>query len=185
MNHTLGSLTVLLALLGAPALPASAQQRTPESKPERSPRRLESVTWNSVKHELTWVISQGERDRETGAYKPLSTHTYLINIDKATMTFNGETRSFSKQEAVNVLALLDILSKYAIESTIWWDQGHGRRVDEKDKTGVTRVRQDESTQPALEELLLRLESLEKRLRRLEQEPREQRQPRAEPIRYLR
>jgi hypothetical protein len=159
-------LTHSAALLALSAL-GCAQERTPEARPDRSPRRLESVTWNSVKHELTWVISKGERDRQSGAYKPLSTQTYLINMDKATMTFNGETRGFSKQEAVNVLALLDIVAKYAIESTLWWDQGHGRRMDEKDKpaAGVTRVSLDgPSRQPAdLGALLRRLELLERRL----------------------
>ncbi len=163
-------LTHSAALLALSAL-GCAQERTPEAKPDRSPRRLESVTWNSVKHELTWVISKGERDRQSGTYKPLSTQTYLINMDKATMTFNGETRGFSKQEAVNVLALLDIVAKYAIESTLWWDQGHGRRMDEKDKpaAGVTRVSLDGPAARAadLDELLRRLEALERRLAELE------------------
>ncbi len=172
MRFSLGSfLTKLVALLALSAL-GCAQDRAPERKADRSPRRLESVTWNSVKHELTWVISKGERDRESGAYKPLTTQTYLINIDKATMSFNGETRSFSKQEAVNVLALLDIIAKYAIESTLWWDQGHGRRVDEQDKAGVTRVLHEEEKRPSPEQLLLRLELLERRLRRLEGQPRQ-------------
>ncbi|MGB9606067.1 MAG: hypothetical protein ACPL88_09350, partial [Bryobacteraceae bacterium] len=126
-KFVLGRVVVLAALSAL----GCAQERAPEAKPSRAPRRLESVTWNSVKRELTWVISRGERDQKTGAYKPLSTDTYLINMDKATMTFNGETRSFSKQEAINVSALLDIIAKYAIESTLWWDQGYGRRVDEK------------------------------------------------------
>jgi hypothetical protein len=146
---------VVLSALGC------AQERTPEAKPARSPRRLESVTWNSVKRELTWVISKGERDQKTGAYKPLTSETYLINMDKATMTFNGETRGFSKQEAVNVSALLDIIAKYAIESTLWWDQGHGRRVDDKDQpgAGVTRVALDPDLSPAFAQLLFRLQQL--------------------------
>jgi len=150
----------LVALVALSAL-GCAQERTPEAKPARAPRRLESVTWNSVKRELTWVISKGERDQKTGAYKPLSTETYLINMDKATMTFNGETRGFSKQEAVNVSALLDIIAKYAIESTLWWDQGHGRRVDDKDQpaAGVTRVSLDPDLSPAFLRLLLRLQEL--------------------------
>jgi len=153
-------LSRLVALVVLTAL-GCAQERTPEAKPTRSPRRLESVTWNSVKRELTWVISKGERDPKTGVYKPLTTETYLINMDKATMTFNGETRSFSKQEAINVSALLDIIAKYAIESTLWWDQGHGRRVDEKDEqgTGVTRVSLDPDPSLAFELLWLRLQRI--------------------------
>lgn len=175
----------LAALLALSAL-GCAQDRAPETKPDRSPRRLESVTWNSVKHELSWVISKGERDRNSGAYKPLSAQTYLINIDKATMTFNGETRGFSKQEAVNVLALLDIIAKYAIESTLWWDRGQGRRTDEQDKAGITRVQRELPSGAAMEELQLRLEMLERKVRRLEQ--RQQEAPRAvapaRPVRML-
>lgn len=161
-----------LALLGLLAVPGCAQERqekTPEARPARVPRRLESVTWNSVKRELTWVISRGERDQKTGAYKPLTMDTYLINMDKATMTFNGETRGFSKQEAMNVTALLDIIAKYAIESTLWWDQGHGRRVNEKDEpaAGVTRVAAEPLQSPSTAELLARIAELERRLRESE------------------
>ena len=155
-----------LLLIG---LLAWAQQQPPGSKADRSPRRLESVTWNSVKRELSWVISKGERDRQSGAYKPLTMQTYVINMDKATMTFNGETRGFSKQEAINVTALLDIIAKYAIESTLWWDQGHGQPVDEKDKSGVTRVSTPGSTTAPWEEILRRLEALERRLEKLERQ----------------
>lgn len=160
----------VLGLLAAPGCAQERQERTPESKPARGPRRLESVTWNSVKRELTWVISKGERDQKTGAYKPLTTDTYLINMDKATMTFNGETRGFSKQEAVNVTALLDIIAKYAIESTLWWDQGHGRRLNEKDEpaAGVTRVAGEPPQSPSTEELLRRIAELERRLREAEE-----------------
>lgn len=156
----------VLGLLAAPGCAQERQDRTPESKPTRGPRRLESVTWNSVKRELTWVISKGERDQKTGAYKPLTTDTYMINMDKATMTFNGETRGFSKQEAVNVTALLDIIAKYAIESTLWWDQGHGRRVNEKDEPagGVTRIAAVPPQSPSTAELLARIAELERRLR---------------------
>lgn len=163
-------ITRLAALMALSSL-GCAQERAPERKPDRTPRRLESITWNSVKHELSWVISRGERDRQSGAYKPLSSQTYLINMDKATMTFSGETRGFSKQEALNVLALLDIVAKYTIESTVWWDQGYGRRLDEKETpaTGVTRVSLDRAPrqQATLEELMLRLEALQRRLSQLE------------------
>ncbi len=159
----------VLGLLAAPGCAQERQEKAPEAKSARGPRRLESVTWNSVKRELTWVISRGERDQKTGAYKPLSMDTYLINMDKATMTFNGETRGFSKQEAMNVTALLDIIAKYAIESTLWWDQGHGRRVNEKDEPagGVTRVGSERPQSPSTVELVRRIAELERLLRDVE------------------
>ncbi len=138
------------------AAPGWAQERGAEGKTDRSPRRLESVTWNSNKHELTWVISKGEKKTEDGTYKPLGSNTYVINLGKATMTFNGESRGFSKQEAVNVHAILDVISRYAIESTIWWDQGQGQRPD-KPKPGTVRVSNEGP--PSLEDTLLRMAAL--------------------------
>jgi hypothetical protein len=92
-------------------------------------RRLESIHWDSVKHELTWDVSRGER--KGGSYQPRSTDHYIINMDDATMTVNGETRRFSEEEATNVRKLLDFVSKYAVESTVWWEQGHGEPADDK------------------------------------------------------
>jgi hypothetical protein len=105
----------------------AAEDRT-SSKAEKSSRRLESVTWNSVKHELTWVISTG--DKKSGAsFKQTGAENYLINMDDATMTFSGETRRFSKEEATNVHVLMDIIAKYAVDSTIWWDEGQGEPLN--------------------------------------------------------
>ncbi len=94
----------------------------------KSSRRLESVTWNSVKHELTWVISKGEK-KEGASYKALANENYEINMDDATMSFSGETRRFSKQEAANVHVLMDLIAKYAVDSTIWWADGQGEPVN--------------------------------------------------------
>ncbi len=93
-------------------------------------RRLESVTWDSVKHQLRWDISKGE-EKENG-YQPQSTDRYEINMDKATMTVNGKSRRFSEDEAANVRTLMDFISKYAVESTVWWENGEGEPVDGKE-----------------------------------------------------
>ncbi|MGE5567565.1 MAG: hypothetical protein ACM3S5_00880 [Rhodospirillales bacterium] len=109
-----------------------AQDQDPDQKPDQKnstpdTRRLETVSWNAVTHELTWVIAKGEK---TGTeFRPLSKDTYLIKLDDATMSFNGETRGFSKQEAANVHVLMDLVAKYAADSTIWWDQGQGEKLD--------------------------------------------------------
>ena len=92
-------------------------------------RRLESVKWDSVKHELTWDVSRGEKKGDT--YQPRSNDHYQINMDKATMTVNGETRRFSEDEAANVRTLMDFISKYALESTVWWETGEGEPLDGK------------------------------------------------------
>ena len=91
-------------------------------------RRLESITWDSVKHELKWEVSTGEK-KENG-YQPRSSDRYAIDMDKATMTVNGERRRFSEDEASNVRTLMDFVSKYAVESTVWWESGEGDPVDE-------------------------------------------------------
>lgn len=138
------ALVISLFALSAMSL---AQQREPaREKPrdaDRASRRLESVTWNSVKHELTWVVSRGEK---TGAaYKPVSTEDYLISMDEATMLFRGERRRFSSEEAVNVHALMDLVAKYAVDSTVWWDEGQGEKIDGNDKG---RQKKDDKKRPA-------------------------------------
>jgi hypothetical protein len=97
------------------------------STDETSPRRLESFTWDSVKHQLTWRVSKGEKAGDS--YKPLSTDQYHIDMDNATMTVSGETRRFSKEEADNVQTLMGLISEYAVESTVWWEKGEGEPVD--------------------------------------------------------
>jgi hypothetical protein len=130
----------------------------------KAPRRLESVTWNSVKHQLTWVISKSAEQAEKKGQDQ-----YEINMDNATMKFNGEIRRFSKEEASNVHMLMDLISKYAVDSTIWWDQGQGQKLDgdgqpvdggrDDGKVKVLRV-----SAPADTETEIRM--LERRLREL-------------------
>lgn len=104
------------------------------AEPSAQPRRLESVTWNSVRHELTWEVSKGEKKESEGApsdaYKALAKERYQIDMDNATMTFNGKTRRFSETEATNVRTLMDVIARYAVESTIWWEEGQGEPLDE-------------------------------------------------------
>ncbi len=109
---------------------AAAWNRADENKDSQAARfrRLESFTWDSVKHELKWEVSTGEKQGE--GYQPRSKDRYEINMDKATMTVNGEIRRFSEDEAENVRTLMDFVSKYAVESTVWWESGEGDPVDE-------------------------------------------------------
>ena len=112
--------------------PVTGNQKTSDADKtfdsESGPRRLESVTWNSVKHELTWVISKGEK-KQGASYKALGSTNYEINMDDATMSFSGETRRFSKEEAANVHVLMDLIAKYAVDSTVWWDDGQGEPIN--------------------------------------------------------
>jgi hypothetical protein len=135
------------------------------------PRRLESVNWNPVKHELTWVVSRGQLAGSD--YKPLTTDNYLINMEDATMTYNGETRRFSRQEADNVQVLMDLLSKYAVDSTVWWDQGQGQPVDgsnpepatpapaKRKKANVLHVSNQQRERALQSQILARLDRLQR------------------------
>ncbi len=116
---------------------------------DKTARRLESVTWNPSEHRLTWVISNGTKDN-AGKYKPGKSTTYFIDMSAATMTLNGEGRRFSREEAKNVHVLMDLISKYAVESTIWWDQGQGTPLgkDGKGDTEVNDRRSPERPRPA-------------------------------------
>jgi hypothetical protein len=139
----------------------------------KAPRRLESVTWNSVKHQLTWVISKGEANGKAAPEKTpeKGQDRYEINMDNATMTYNGEVRRFSKEEASNVHMLMDLISKYAVDSTIWWDQGQGQKLDgdgrpvdgdkdnDKGKVRVLRVSAPADADSEIRMLERRLETL--------------------------
>lgn len=104
---------------------------------EGKARRLESITWNPVEHRLTWVVASGDMDE--GKFTAKGKLSYAIDLAKATMQFNGENRGFSKNEAANVHALMDLVSKYAVESTVWWDDGQGEKLDKKpDRSNTVR-----------------------------------------------
>ncbi len=142
------NLTLIAGLAGVLTIPAvgcaqdrsaaavtATQSEQGEGKNQKTnphiPRRLESVTWNSVTHELTWVVSSGQKVAD--GYKPTAKQDYRINMDKATMTYQGQTRRFSDEEAANVRVLMDLVSKYAADSTIWWDDGQGIPLDPNGK----------------------------------------------------
>ncbi len=136
----------------APAQPPAGAKPPEGAKPADPPkpggpqirlRRLESVTWNPVTEELTWVVSTA--DPASDVYKPGVKQTYVIHMDQATMNFNGSARRFDRHEAEQVYALLDVLSRYTVESTIWWEHGEGERVEPNapPSGGATREKEDQ------------------------------------------
>jgi len=162
-----------------------AQQEEPENA--EPSRRLESVTWNSIRHELTWVISSGEK-ADGSLYRPGASENYQISLDEATMSFAGETRRFSKEEASNVHVLMDLIAKYAVDSTVWWEDGQGEPMnghqqkeqrspakpapppDDDDSVAVLRVASNTTASadlPALRREIRRLEQKLAELKRLE------------------
>lgn len=115
------------ALAQNPAQSGEADRMQPrDSQPQvREVRRLESVSWNPVNGELTWVVSRGPSAKDLS-----EKNTYVIRIDEALMKFEGERRGFDPQEARSVHSLLNLLSRYAVESTIWWEEGKGVKLDD-------------------------------------------------------
>ncbi len=159
------------------------QQEEPESA--EPSRRLESVTWNSIKHELTWVISNGEKT-DGSLYRPGASENYQISLDEATMSFAGETRRFSKDEASNVHVLMDLIGKYAVDSTVWWEDGQGEPLngrqpkeqhspakpapppDDDESVAVLRVASRTTAPASLPALRREIRRLEQRLADLKQ-----------------
>jgi hypothetical protein len=114
---------------GAAKAPGAAQP--PDAPPaEAKLRRLEAVTWNPVTDELTWVVSTGVKS--AGSYQPGAKETYSIQLESASMKFHDETRSFGADEAERVHTLVDILSRYAVESTVWWEAGFGKKPEKEE-----------------------------------------------------
>jgi hypothetical protein len=122
-------------LLAATLILASAGAAAAE---EKKARRLDSVTWNPSTHKLVWVVTEGKVGTE-GGFKGEQKTTYEINMSSATMTLNGEGRRFSKSEAVRVQQLMDIVTQYAAESTVWWEAGEGEPIDENGKPKRPRM----------------------------------------------
>ena len=120
--------------LGLVAAMAIGQQGA-AGQPEKPTRRLEAVTWNPVDHKLTWTVSQGSVGGK-GKFVESEKFTYEIDMDAATMSTSGEDRRFSKSEAASVHALMDLVAKYAAESTIWWDAGEGEPLPKDGKPKI-------------------------------------------------
>lgn len=116
---------ITTCLLAFAAL-ATAQEK-------KSARRLEAVTWNPADHKLSWTVTNGKEGVKT---------TFEIDMDEATMSLNGEDRRFSRDEAVRVHALMNVVARYAAESTVWWEAGEGVPVDKNEKPNTDRKRRE-------------------------------------------
>ena len=64
----------------------------------------------------------------------------------ATMTLNGEVRRFSKEEAAHVHAVMNFVSRYAAESTVWWEAGQGEPLQGSERASVDRKAKPQSPQ---------------------------------------
>lgn len=144
MKRFLATLVVIASVACAQQSSGSAQQKAPEPGAKESAKspvvcRLESVTWNPVRAEMTWVVSIWDVKSESD--RPAAVERYSIHPDAAVMEFNGEARTFDPAEAKHVRMLMDMISAYSVHSTVWWDHGANSEPDgqviplPKDKDG--------------------------------------------------
>jgi hypothetical protein len=75
-------------------------------------------------HKLTCIVEKGTM--VDGEFVPSSGLKYEVSPDDALMAFGGEQRSFGEEEAANLHLLLDVLSRYCVDSVVWWDHGNAR-----------------------------------------------------------
>lgn len=106
---------VMFSLFAALAI---AQEQAPETV-----KRLDSVTWDLNTHKLVWVVQTGKQ--VGGEFVPDSSSRYEVSPDEATMASVEEKRGFTEEEAASLHHLLDVLSLYCAESTVWWEKGEG------------------------------------------------------------
>lgn len=109
-----------LFLLLALALPLAAAEA-------EKPRQLESVTIRIEPCRLVWTVSEGRR--EDGKYVPERLIDYAIDLHDATMVLDSaptDVRHFEEEEAAAVHRLVEALSQYAAESTVWYEMGKGK-----------------------------------------------------------
>jgi hypothetical protein len=106
-----------------PAQPGGADNQAPKVLV----RRLESVSWNPVRAELSWLVSVWDVD--VSIEQPAARERYVMHLDDAKMEFQGESRPIDNTEAKHVRSLMDLISTYAVESTVWWDHGEDSTSD--------------------------------------------------------
>jgi hypothetical protein len=129
MKNLIAALVVFTAVACAQEKGGTPQPKTvppdaPEvSKPAAIVCRLESVTWNPVRGDLSWVVTIW--DVENSIETPAAVERFVIHPDAAEMKYDQEVRSFDPDEARRVRMLMDLLSTYAVKSTVWWDRGGG------------------------------------------------------------
>jgi hypothetical protein len=129
MKMFLAPLVVFASIACAQEGSGTSQQKAPEPGAKESEKRpavvcrLESVTWNPVRAEMTWLVSIW--DVKSNSDRPTALERYSIHPDAGVMEFNGEARAFDTTEAKHVRLLMDMISTYSVQSTVWWEHGSG------------------------------------------------------------
>jgi hypothetical protein len=119
---------------------AVAQDKAPETV-----KRLDSVTWDLNTHKLVWVVQTGTQ--VNGEFTPVSSSRYEVSPDEASMSMKDEKRGFTEEEAASLHHLLDVLSLYCAESTVWWDQGQGDPMEKAPTQQKTTTKTSPDSKP--------------------------------------
>ena len=98
----------------APTAPPKGN--TEMSKPAGRLRRLESVTWNPMQLQLSWVVSVWDL---SNTEVPCDLEHYIVHIDTKQIELNGKAHSFEAADD-NLGAVLDLISAFSMKSTAWW-----------------------------------------------------------------
>lgn len=98
----------------APAPPPQGNTEIP--KPAGTLRRLESLTWNPMQLELSWVVSVWDL---ANTEAPRDLERYIIHMDTKQMELNGKAHSFEAADQ-NLSEVLDLISAFSMKSTAWW-----------------------------------------------------------------
>ena len=113
-------------------------------------KRLGPVTWDIVNHKLTWMVEIGSL--VDGGFVRSSEIKYEISPDDAVMMLGAEKRTFGAEEAANLHLLLNVLSRYCVDSAVWWEQGPGGTSSPQEESPqpgpVTKPEHPKTEQPA-------------------------------------
>jgi len=93
-------------------------------EPAQRIKTLVGIHYNVIDGELCWDLMIGRLEGEKIIGEKLDLQS-CISAEKAEMTYAGETRTFSREEASQLAKLLDVLANYAAESSVWFDAGKG------------------------------------------------------------
>jgi hypothetical protein len=122
--------TLALGQDGGAPHPGTPEKKPPAGSAQAMVHKLDTVVWNPAAKELSWVVSVWDRSGPTE--KAVAKQTYCVRLENATMLSNGETRKFDTEEASQVRLVMDMITAYAVGSTVWWERGLGDKEESPD-----------------------------------------------------
>ena len=104
--------------------------RAQDEKPVEKSYKLLNVIWNLEDHKLRFDVAEGHDEGSKFVIDKLLEQCE-IDPDEATMKSGNDVRHFSTEEAKALHHVIDTLAEYAAESFIWFQEGGGKKRDEK------------------------------------------------------